>query len=122
MNSRIRFVCRAIIHASLGLAVSDQVTNVIGEPKRLGHEESVRDDSPAGGVLMRDNLRSTAVPRSRDHLVRRGLTANLETVRGVLQRRFILPHLAMCLKNRGSAAGSLVLRPLDFGIGHARLT
>ena len=55
MNSRIRFVCRAVIHPSLGLPVSDHVANVMGESKRLhcGLEASVRDDSPARGVLAR---------------------------------------------------------------------
>ena len=60
-------------------------------------------------------IRAAGVPRSRHHLQRQRPTTHLEIVHGILQRRFILPHFAMCvngLKHRGLAGERLVLRPL----------
>src|SRR6266849_4677026 len=63
---------------------------------------------------------STGMPGPHPVLDRRRSGDEAPRVPALLQRRFILPHLAMCLKTQDLLAQNLVSRLGDFGPGRER--
>ena len=92
-------------------------------PASSGRHGRRRSDFSPGESLAesvrgtRDRLNPSRMPGSRDRAQSGASATRPHDLQPVLQRRFILPHLAMCvngLKNRGLAGERLVLRPLAY--------